>query len=469
MRKVLLIALILELMPMLTVCAPTQIPAQTVKPNILYVFLDDADRKLMNRMTETRQQVAEEGVNFKDTSYPVPLCCPSRTSMQRGQYAHNTKVFSNEGASGGWDKFRAEGLQTSTYGTWVKRAGYRTGYFGKYINGYDAQAVPPGWDWWDVAYGKGLSLEQFNRNGEIITRPEGPTFDAYVAGQAETWLDLVARKGPPFMGVVSLQAPHNPAEAPPWLEDNFSNAPFPKSPAYDEADVSDKPERIKNLPRVSEYDEGRMIRLWRDKLRSVEYADRQVIDMLDILRKHGEFNSTYIVVWSDNGFHMGEHRLVAPNGIGDKDTAYNEDSAVPLWVRGPGIPHGVTSNELVSGIDLAPTFADMAGAGVPGFVDGRSFLPVSKGAPYRDYVYSAGGYSSGSVEVWQGVRTKNYSYTYYPATSEQELYRLSDDPYQLNNLMHTPTPGALDKASELRAKLVELQNCQADECRTKEE
>jgi hypothetical protein len=56
-----------------------------------------------------------------------------------------------------------------------------------------------------VAYGKGLSLEQFNRNGEIITRPEGPTFDAYVAGQAETWLDLVARKGPPFMGVVSLQ------------------------------------------------------------------------------------------------------------------------------------------------------------------------------------------------------------------------------------------------------------------------
>ena len=181
-----------------------------------------------------------------------------------------------------------------------------------------------------------------------------------------------------------------------------------------------------------------MIRLWRDKLRSVEYADRQVIDMLDILRKHGEFNSTYIVVWSDNGFHMGEHRLVAPN-------------------------------ELVSGIDLAPTFADMAGAGVPGFVDGRSFLPVSKGAPYRDYVYSAGGYSSGSVEVWQGVRTKNYSYTYYPATGEQELYRLSDDPYQLNNLMHTPTPGALDKASELRAKVVELQNCKADECRTKEE
>jgi hypothetical protein len=94
-------------------------------------------------------------------------------------------------------------------------------------------------------------------------------------------------------------------------------------------------------------------------------------DLVRALRKSGELDNTYIFFTSDNGFHLGEHRL----GAG-KWTPYEEDIRIPLIVRGPGVPEGETLHHMVLNNDLAPTFADLAGVERPSFVDGRSLKPL---------------------------------------------------------------------------------------------
>jgi arylsulfatase A-like enzyme len=106
---------------------------------------------------------------------------------------------------------------------------------------------------------------------------------------------------------------------------------------------------------------------YRNGLRSLMRVDRFIGDAFDLLRRKGEMDNTYFVFYTDNGAHFGQHRF--EHG---KLQPYEEDVNFPLYVRGPGIPRGVVKPELVGNHDIAPTLADMAGADVPNFVDGRS-------------------------------------------------------------------------------------------------
>ena len=114
-----------------------------------------------------------------------------------------------------------------------------------------------------------------------------------------------------------------------------------------------------------------MERLYPNRLRVMEGVDEMLEAVVSELRAQGELDNTYIFFSSDNGFHMGQHRFNQ-----GKETAYEEDIAVPMIVRGPGVPADATRQHLVLNQDLAPTFADIADASVPNFVDGRSFLAV---------------------------------------------------------------------------------------------
>jgi N-acetylglucosamine-6-sulfatase len=105
-------------------------------------------------------------------------------------------------------------------------------------------------------------------------------------------------------------------------------------------------------------------------------VDDMIGKLVKSLHESGELDNTYIFFTSDNGFHLGQHRL----GAG-KWTPYEEDIRVPLIVRGPGVPEGKTLHHMVLNNDLAPTFADLAGAKRPSFVDGRSLVPFLKDHP----------------------------------------------------------------------------------------
>jgi N-acetylglucosamine-6-sulfatase len=432
------------------------------KPNIIYILTDDLDTYTLNQMETTRSLLADQGMTFTNATFSDPLCCPSRATMQRGQYPHNTGVRTNNPPNGGFQAFYALGRYESTYATWLDAAGYHTGYFGKYMNGYTGEFagfVPPGWDRWFAA-NKGPMTKQFNSDGRTVTIRKG-TFDQAVASKGLTFVENWAPSKTPFMAAFNFYAPHGPAEHPASLDDLYRRAQLPRDdPSFSEADVSDKPQWVQSFDQVDRTERRALTAFHRDRLRSVEYVDRAVARIVETVTRSGELENTYFVFWADNGYHLGQHRLQSHTS-GGKLSPYTHDVKLPMYVRGPGITAGSVSKEMVSNVDIAPTFADMGGASVPSFVDGRSMLPLAKGeeltTPWRNFAYSAawpqleGGVMA--MENWRQVRTTEYAYHYYPRTREEELYDLKADPYQLENLLHGGR--ASDEQLALKAKYKE--------------
>ena len=124
----------------------------TSGPSIVFIISDDETyAEAQNAATNTHldRNIAAHGITFTNAIIPNPLCCPSRTSILRGQYSSTTKVWTNRGQYGGWSAARAAGDENSTIATWLQAKGYRTGLVGKYLNGYDdSHYIPPGWDYW---------------------------------------------------------------------------------------------------------------------------------------------------------------------------------------------------------------------------------------------------------------------------------------------------------------------------------
>src|SRR6185437_1543801 len=115
---------------------------------------------------------------------------------------------------------------------------------------------------------------------------------------------------------------------------------------------------------------------FRKRAQAVQAVDRMIGEIEAELAAKGLARNTYIVFSSDNGLHMGEHRLRA-----GKLTAFDTDIKVPLVVTGPGVPAGRVVHEMAENIDLCPTFEELAGAPVPPSVDGHSLLGPIRGAP----------------------------------------------------------------------------------------
>jgi N-acetylglucosamine-6-sulfatase len=125
--------------------------AQTRLPNIVFILTDDLDTDSVAYMPRVQALLAAQGVTFTNMFVTYPLCCPSRASILTGQYPHNHDNLGVAPPLGGFAKFRNEGREESTIATWLQAAGYRTGLFGKYLNGYPDPVpahVPPGWTTW---------------------------------------------------------------------------------------------------------------------------------------------------------------------------------------------------------------------------------------------------------------------------------------------------------------------------------
>jgi N-acetylglucosamine-6-sulfatase len=192
--------------------------------------------------------------------------------------------------------------------------------------------------------------------------------------------------------------------------------------------------------------------------------------LVDALKDTGELSDTYIFFTSDNGIYLGEHRLT------HKGAAYNASPHVPLLVRGPGVPRGVTRSEIVLNNDLAPSFADLGGVQIPSFVDGRSLEPLldtSSPAPSWRTSFLVEHRRSAEeqedvriIPDYDAVRTSRYNYVEYPTTGEKELYDLKTDPYELTNIYETAPPTLL---SDLQTRLDALKSCAGAECKRAED
>lgn len=452
------------------------------KPNIVYVLLDDMDSKVLPYLTKAKSLVADQGMTFNNYMFNLSICCPSRASMLRGQYAHNTKVMANGKPNGGYNQFIANGNETSTMATWLKSAGYKTAYMGKYMNGYPdgadlpATHVPAGWDKW-FATTNGF-YDQYNYdindNGTILHRgaAEQDYATDVLAAEAQEYLDVQATSSDPFLMLLSPPAPHKPYEPAARHKNLFNDVTYPKTDSFDETNVSDKPQEIQVLPRIGPNETAKIDEAFRNRIRSVQAVDEMIEALVNKLQAQGKLANTVFLVGSDNGYHMGEHRMQGnedksepDDGIktpGGKHSAYVEDIRVPLYIRGPGISAGQQNNKLVSVVDLAPTFADFGGATIPSFVDGRSFAPLARGE-------NPAWRTSFLIQRWEdrlpfyGVYTETSSYVHYH-TGEIEYYNLIDDPIQNKNKYGTPeAPKLLTDPLESRA--LQLTTCSGQTCR----
>jgi N-acetylglucosamine-6-sulfatase len=506
----------------LAVCFPSaegKQPAQKQEPkppNVILILTDDLTVNDLNRNTlqnlpNLKSLLIDEGTTFDNAFVTNSLCCPSRATILRGQYTHNHQILSNEPPLGGFEKFRMLGHENSTMATWVKEQGYRTAFFGKYLNGYDDTYIPPGWDEWYAATGNYLS-HTFNENGHIVDYdPESYYETDVISEKATDYIRRTAGADPPFYTAdrpflmwIGTKAPHQPATPAPRDENAYPDVSLPRPPDFDEKDVSDKPDWLSDNPPLSREQKKYMEELHRKRLQSMLAVDDMIGDLVKALHDSGELSNTYIFFTSDNGFHLGAHRL----GAG-KWTPYEEDIRVPLVVRGPGVPEGRTLHHMVLNNDLAPTFADLAGARAPAFVDGRSLVPLltddptplqywrqrfviesiaeRSGVPRPPFINEStvaplltgdplpknwrrtSAASAQLSEQWgrpwlKALRTNNYLYVEYK-TGEHELYDLRKDPYELYNEYASAPPELTER---LEAQLDALRQCVAAECRAAE-
>jgi N-acetylglucosamine-6-sulfatase len=435
------------------------------RPNIVFVMTDDMDEKMLARMPVVRSRMMDEGVTFDNAFVTQSLCCPSRATALRGQYPHNHRITANDVPDGGAVRFRRRELDESTFATWLQDSGYRTGLVGKYLNNTEKHYIPPGWDEWDGMVGM-ASDHLVNENGHLHQySPETLMTDVYT----EKSLDFLRRatddaSDPPFMLWAGTFAPHLPADYAKSDAYLYKDTPLPKPPSFNEADVSDKPEWIRDTPRLRPGQIEALKEQHRDRLRSLRDVDEMVGDILKLLEDRGELGNTYVVFTTDNGLQTGQHRLTK------KSTPYEEAAGVPLVIRGPGVPAGMVRDQLVINNDFAPTFADWADTGVPGFVDGRSFAPLLQRDPpaasdWRTAILNEQDLRQRfHIPDYETVRTKTHTYVRWK-TGERELYDLQQDPYELENINDKAGPVTL---ARFKTRLQMLSVCRGSACRATE-
>ena len=205
-------------------------------------------------MSKTRTLLAEQGTTFANYFVTYSFCCPSRATILRGQYPHNHNIEGNIRPTGGFEKFRSLGLETSTIATWLDDAGYHTAIVGKYLNGYRAKRHPPapGWDEWFVP-GNAYYNYNANKNGEVSFFASA--YSNYqtdvLARQAVEVIRRAAAVGRPVFLYLSPYAPHSPATPAPRHSRTVEDVTLPRPPSFNEPDVSDKPSSVRERPQLT--------------------------------------------------------------------------------------------------------------------------------------------------------------------------------------------------------------------------
>jgi arylsulfatase A-like enzyme len=477
-----------------------------VLADLTATYIDPATGAQVPVMPYTLQLLAAQGVTFTRYYVSNPLCCPSRASLLTGRYSHNNGVRTNFFPSGGYYVFDKQ----NTLAPWLRNAGYQTSHVGKFLNEYgtnDPTEVPPGWsDWHSIVGADPLPFYGYriNDNG-VVSEPHGeydsveqsyPDRDPsgcpdnppplekcnyltdVTTADALNAIRNLAPSGPFYLQVDYI-TPHGdkvpPAgpEPAPRHSGTLAGVLAPRNPGFNERDMSDKPAFVRANPRMGFGKIDYIDRRYEQRLEALRAVDEAVGKITDQLNAVGQLGNTYIAFISDNGFFQGEHRFDSA-----KFLPYEPSNHMPLVIRGPGLPPGTFSGELVANVDLAPTFLKIAGARSTASMDGRSLLAFAQdpakrsrraillegftgvgepGTPLR-----ATASIKASPRDYEGIRVNRYKYIQY-RSGAKELYDLKTDPYELHSRHIDPRYRVVKRW--LAKRLRWLENCQAKICK----
>lgn len=425
------------------------------RPNFVFLFADDQRYDAMSAVqkeqgekgrfpwfkTPNMDRLAAEGVRFRNAFVVNSLCSPSRACFLSGKYSHANGIYNNH---------TPLSTKLATHATLLRDAGYSTGYVGKWHMGM--QPERPGFDWYASFVGQGAYTNgRFLVNGKPEVSEEWT--DDRSAAYAIEFLEKGRAKDKPFLLVVGFKAPHGPFTPPKRLADAFAGELSRRVP-----NLGLPPGFNRDLGKKK--DVGEQVPVNLGMFRCIAAVDDNLGKVLDALDRLKLADNTVAVYSSDNGYYLGEHTL------GDKRSAYDESLRIPLIVRDPrsGLK-GVTRDDMVLNIDLAPTFLDLAGVPIPKDMQGKSWKPLlakeAPKGPLRESFFfeyfrengpktapksAVGGYNTPTLT---GVRTATHKLLKYRDHPEwTELYDLAADPFETKDVYGDPEHAAIREKLE---------------------
>jgi arylsulfatase A-like enzyme len=413
-------AFLLSILVMLTLQACQPLPRFNDKrPNFLIIITDDQRFDTMQYMPNTQELIFDQGVTFSHGYITTPFCCPSRSSILTGLYAHNHYVYVNE------DKLRFPTVVEALH-----KNGYYTGLVGKYLNSWNGEARPE-FDYWVSFFGGTVPNyydPKLNVNGTWEKKTGYMTylFEDYV----KDYLEKATNQRKPFLLIFAPNAPHAPYT--PFKEDKglFPDlSPF-RPPNYNEADISDKPASITKKPFFTAEDEAQVDNTRHRQILTLVALDRSIDAIMQKLAETGELDNTVVIYLSDNGIHWGEHRLDG------KSSAYEESVKVPFALRYPPlVPKPYTEDKLVANIDIAPTIYELSETTMPKIMDGLSLISLlQNNGLWRSTLLMEAWPDRGH---WTAIHTGDSIYI-ETDNDLSEFYDLNTDPYELDNMINNP-------------------------------
>ena len=468
-------------------------PPAKPRPNIVFIFSDDHAYQAVSAYGDARHlietpnidRIAKEGMRFDRCLVTNSICGPSRATVLTGKYSHLNGFYNNTNS-------RFDGSQV-TFPKLLQKAGYQTAIVGKWHLVTD----PTGFDFWQILPDQGVYY-----NPPIITNGVKAQVPGYVTDilcdDALKWLD---HRDPskPFLLMYQNKAPHRtwqPSLAdldfdhdrqyapPPTLFDDYSGRGLAE---HDQAMTIAKVLNAEDLkfkappqltpaqrkvwdayydPRNAAFTQanlqGKALVTWKynrymhDYLGCVKGVDDAVGRVLKYLDDHGLADNTIVVYSSDQGFFLGEH------GWFDKRWIFEESLRAPLLVRWPGVVQpGSVNKAIVSNLDFAETFLDVAGAPVPPEMQGRSLVPLLRGSTPADwrtgFYYHYYEYPTPHhVRPHYGIVTDRYKLVhFYRDANYWELFDLAKDPEEMLSVYDRPEYA--DTIASLKSQLQQLE------------
>ncbi|VGO19563.1 sulfatase family protein [Pontiella sulfatireligans] len=463
--------------------------AHAKKPNIVFVFSDDHATQAISAYggrlaavapTPNLDRIAENGMRFNRCMVGNSICGPSRATVLTGKHSHMNGFMRNE-----TDTF--DGSQ-QTFPKLLRKAGYQTAVIGK----WHLESDPTGFDHWEILPGQGVYYKPEFQTATGTHEEQGYVTDV-ITDKAIQWLDQTRDPDKPFILMVQHKAPHR--EWSPALKylTEFDDVEIPepdtlfdtlegRGTAAKEQDQSldiamqlgkdlkiwerdvfnELNKRIKRRltpEQLAKWDaaygsknkkfmeanlKGKDLIRWKyqrylkDYLRCIKSVDDSVGQIQQHLEKSGLLENTVFIYSSDQGFYLGEH------GWFDKRFMYDESFRTPLLISWPGVTRpGSVNSDLVSNLDFAETFLEIAGVNIPSDMQGLSLVPILKSRTPKDWrnsvyyhYYEYPGWHM--VHRHEGAYDGRYKLLNFYDLGEWELYDLKTDPNEMTNVYQRP-------------------------------